>query len=82
MTIEAKIKTIGSYQKIVVVCLEKGFSQILIDGKFVNRTIEPEIFETEILTIEKCFEFVEDAEKFMKQKFFKSLFNNIQKNWK
>lgn len=80
-TIEPVIINTGVWCKIQIVIVNYGFSQILKDGKFVNTTIEPERYETEVLTIGKCFSDVNDAQDFMKTKQFKSLLKNIQKNW-
>lgn len=81
MNIEAKIITVGSWEKIQIVSVTEGFSQILKNGQWVNTTTEPQKFEDEILTLGTHFNDIAAAEKFMNTKHFKSLFKNIQKNW-
>lgn len=81
MKIQAKIINTGSWVKIQVVSVTEGFSQILKDGKWVNSTSEPQIFEDEILTLGKHFSDNAEAEKFMNTKSYKSLLKNLEKNW-
>jgi hypothetical protein len=66
--------------KIQIVSVTEGFSQTLVNGKWVNKTSEPQIFEDELLTIGKCFSDSEEASKFINTKFFKSLFKAIEKH--
>lgn len=80
-TIEANIIKPGSWCQITIVSVIYGFSQRLMDGKWVNTTAEPQRHETVILTIGKFFEDSIEAEKFMGTKFFKSLLNTVKKTW-
>jgi len=80
-TIEVKITNAGYYFEVVIVSVEYGFSQMLKDGKWVNTSIEPKRFETEILTIGKRFNEKTDAEAFLKTKFFKDLHKAVLKNF-
>ena len=81
ITIEAITKNRGVWIEIQIVSVYYGFSQILKDGKWVNRTSNPERFEDAILTFAKCFESDAEANEFMKTKKFKSILKNIEKNW-
>jgi hypothetical protein len=82
MTIETKIINTGSWIKIQVVSVTYGFTQQIENGQWVNTTKNPQRFEDEILTLGKYFADNLEAEKFMNTKSFKSLFKNIEKNWK
>jgi hypothetical protein len=80
MTAKIKIINSGTWIKIQIVSVTEGFSQTLVNGKWVNKTSEPQIFEDELLTIGKCFSDSEEASKFINTKFFKSLFKAIEKH--
>ena len=82
ITIETKIINTGSWMKVSIVSVENGFSQVLKNGQWVNKTVEPERFETEILTFGQCFGSETECEKFMSAKLFKSALATIKKNWK
>ena len=77
--IQAKTIKTGSWVKISIVSFSEGFSQILKDGKWVNRSEKPETFEDEILTLGKYFEDRQAAEKYMETKGFKALLKLVQK---
>jgi len=79
--IEAKIISTGTWIKIQIVSVTEGYSQTLKDGKWVNTTLEPQIFEEEVLTFGRCFSNETEATKFMSTKSFNRLFTSIQKNW-
>lgn len=81
-TLEAIITNNGTWYKVSIISVEYGFSQMLKDGKWVNTTSEPQRFEEEILVFGKTFSSKETAEEFTKGKPFKSIFKNLQKNWK
>jgi hypothetical protein len=81
MTIEAKIINSDYWFKIQIISVSYGFSQQLMDGKWVNTTEEPERHETEILTLGKYFEGEKEAQEFMDKKCFKSLIKNLATNW-
>ena len=80
-TIESKIINKGSWNVIQIISVTFGYSQILVDGKWVNTSSVPQRFEDEILTFGKYFNNESDAEKFMNTKQFKSLFKSIKNNW-
>jgi hypothetical protein len=82
MTIEAKIINTGTWDQIQIVSVTYGYSQRIQNNQWVNTTVEPQRFEDEILTLGKYFSDNEEALKFMNTKSFKSLFKNIEKNWK
>ena len=82
MKLQAKIISTGTWMKIQVVSVTEGFSQTLLNGKWVNTTTEPQTFEDEVLTLGKCFEDRKSAEIFINTKAFKSMFKNLEKNWK
>jgi hypothetical protein len=79
MNIEAKIITVGSWEKVSIVAVQYGYTQHLENGQWVNSSSEPERHETEILTIGKHFESYKAAEKYMGTKFFKNLLKQVQK---
>ena len=81
-TIKIKTITTGSWIKIQIVSVTDGFSQELQNGKWVNTSEKPELFEDEILTFGKYFFNTEEAAKFMQTKSFKYIFSSIVKNWK
>ena len=79
-----QVKTIssGTWIQIQIVSITEGYSQILnLDGKWVNATSEPQIFEDEILTFGEYFSDDASAEEFMETKVFKSFLKIIKKNW-
>lgn len=80
--IETKIINTGTWLQVSIVKISFGFSQILKSGQWVNKTVEPERFEDEILTFGKCFTSETECEKFMSTKPFKSVLKGIEKNWK
>jgi len=79
MKIEAKKISIGAWVQISIVAVEYGFSKTLQGNKWVNTTDEPQRFETEILTLGKCFNGYDEAEKFMSTKAFKQFFAAVEK---
>ena len=81
MTVVAKITNGGSWVRVSIVSETQGHSQILEGGKWVNRTVEPETFEEEILTFGKHFESETAANKFVASKAFKVIFKGVQKTW-
>lgn len=81
MNIDVALINAGSWTKISIIDVQFGYSRMRKDGEWVNTTINPQRFESEILTLGKCFYNNEEAEKFMKTKPFKSLLNNLKKNW-
>ena len=81
MTIEYKIINTNVWPKVSIVSVEYGFSRTLVNGEWVNRTQQPERFETEILTFGKSFYNVEEAEKFVNSKKFKAIFKAVEKQF-
>jgi len=76
MTIEAKVYQTNYCFKIEIVSVTIGFSKYLVDGEWVNITKDPERFEEVVLSLNKCFNSIADAEKFMKTRAFKALLKN------
>jgi hypothetical protein len=65
---------------IEIASLSEVFVQTMEDGRWVKSEVS-KTRETEILTLGKSFSERSEAEAFTKTKQFRSLLNNLKKNW-
>lgn len=80
-TIETSIIEKDYWYKVSIIEVSYGFTQRLNGGKWENTTTEPQRQTTIILTLGRYFSTLDEAIKFTLTKSYKSLFNNVTKNW-
>ena len=80
MTVEYKINHTTYHDTVSIVGTEYDYKQTLKDGRWV-KSDELEAFETVLLTIGKYFDTYQDAEEFIKTKYFQKLFKLVQKEF-
>lgn len=77
MQIKAVINRYTYYYKVSIVQVTTGWTKILKDGEWVNHRYETN--EDEILSVAKCFDTEDSAQKFMKSKPFQRLIKLVEK---